>query len=1832
MSEALERLVRALGMAPLPRGVDARTLADALWLAASGAGEGTTAAPAPVAEPVPAEVPDRAEPAGGRTPRGTGAVSAPSRTSRELSLRRPGADTTVRGVPLSLGRAGALQDALAIGRAIQPFRRPWRHGGRSRLDIEATVEHYARGGPLVPLFRPAPEPWFEAVLLVDTSVSMGVWEETTRALTRLLTSLGGFRAVHTWRLEWRGTEPRVRDHNGHEVPGERVPHHGSGTQGRRLTLVVSDCAARGWHEPAPWMLLRAWGELIPLALLDPLPPRLWRRSALNLPAVRVTCDRAGDRNGALRFTLPPRLGRRADGADGAGPWTALPVVSCTARSLGAWASTLMRADPGGCDAVLVPATGRLSTARQGSAATRQHDPTLLADAFVHTAPAPAVRLAVLCSGLPDLPLPLLHVLRDEAVPEAGYSDLAEVLTSGLFTVRRDGGDPVLVLRPPARARLRTHLTTHDEWRTRAAFSRHAAAHPYAPQGIAAVLHAAWGATELPAEERPFAETVTEPGREVRAGRDRKAASDSGSPAAARPPVPGGSSSAAVSGRSDGASAVYRRAREEVRSFLGTARESSGLQDAETLLRHLVDYLHDSLPAPLGGRPGRDTSFDDLRVERGPLATTDVLDHVRAYLLLRNIALELPAPGDGADGMLVWRAPGGPVHVAVRIPSSFSWSRATALAKAMQRAPDSSPVDFALVLDESDKPEGLLPLDTCVLPAPRVAPEQMRLTVLLRAQARYGRGTGDDARTALAEALRELYTRAGFPTYSALVGMAARESPPVQLSTGTLTEWFTGRSVPADERAFEWLLRHLTRRTGAEADDGRSPFRFAALRHHALVQERREGGGESRSGAGRLGRPVAQFVRETEEAFPPYTDRPHDRSLRNVVRACATGASRMVLLVGPPGSGRTRSSLEAVRLLPDDWLLWAPHAGDDLAAALDTPASIGPRTVLWLDDADDHLLGLGGGGRGERIAAGLRTLLRDAGAGPVLVLGSLRTDRWHVLTSTPPAGAADPHPQARALCDEGIPLLVLPGDEPGNASGTAATGLEIEGYVSGSAAVRAVVNAAIDARRCGHGPLMTGALLARAAEGYLPGHVSPSALEHLAAEALDGAGLYGTGPLVGTDDVYSGPVYYRLSAGMERYGRELRRDVAPPGSLWTALAAHASSEDLLSVARTARRQGDTLRAEHFQALAEPAPPKQAASISHEATAAGLRRLLQRTDLTEAQARAAVDQALKWLRADDRTDSAQFVLNGLLPRTGLTPEQVAEAVQHAFRWLAEHGDAQNAGFVLTPLLALTDLPVYEARRAVEYAVDWLEAHGDGAPVQFVLRSALLRADLSEQQARVVVARALNWLDSYRESPHSQFLLSAALRRQDLAPEARTRFVRGGIDWLGSVGTDASAKFVLRPLLHRNDLTAEEAREGMMLALAWLETHGATLDAQFVLNGVLSRDDLTPAQSTAAVTGALRWLRPHATADEAMFVLRPLLKRADLTAEEAREGVMLALAWLETHGATLDAQFVLNGVLSRDDLTPAQSTEVVARALQWLRTHAVASDAGFVLPALLDRPDLGAEQAQEAGRLALVWLDARGGDRSAGLVLRRALRRTDLGPELSARALKVATQRSRARGQADEQAEAVRDPGREPAAAADHGWRSVVLVARFVDFGRDGDEGRAAARHALLREFLLLALGDRLGPAPRFLDVGDAVAVQAFLDETRRADLILDLAAHMEATLYSYQVPLGLRVALRHGEAFASRAQEWRDQALKACRLVDSAPLRAALAAASRSSAAVLVSDELFGAAFRTPNRRTGTFSPVWLGTEEGVVKAWISVPGYPAPPGIEEWARPPGDDAP
>jgi hypothetical protein len=162
-------------------------------------------------------------------------------------------------------------------------------------------------------------------------------------------------------------------------------------------------------------------------------------------------------------------------------------------------------------------------------------------------------------------------------------------------------------------------------------------------------------------------------------------------------------------------------------------------------------------------------------------------------------------------------------------------------------------------------------------------------------------------------------------------------------------------------------------------------------------------------------------------------------------------------------------------------------------------------VVWLNEAQFYLQ-VADGGLGERVAAGVRELLRDAVRAPVLVLATLWPEFWDALTARP-AGGPDPHAQARELLagrDITVPGAFTPaqmgrlagaGDVRLALAARSAAGGQVVQFLAGAPellaryrnappAARAVIAAALDARRLGMGAALPHGFLEAAAPGYL----------------------------------------------------------------------------------------------------------------------------------------------------------------------------------------------------------------------------------------------------------------------------------------------------------------------------------------------------------------------------------------------------------------------------------------------------------------------------------------------------------------------------------------------------------------------------------------------------------------------------------------------------------------------------------------------------------------------------------------------------------------------------
>ncbi|MFI1438052.1 SAV_2336 N-terminal domain-related protein [Streptomyces fructofermentans] len=425
---------------------------------------------------------DRADPSG--------------RPDRRVPLRLPGTrDPRGRGGPYSSLLAPAppmLPHPLALQRSLRPLKRRVPAPRGRELDETATAHRIARLGAApqwwLPVLRPLTERWLTLHLVHDTGPTMPVWAPLVRELHAALAQSGIFRTVETHRLETDGTVRR---------PGSQEAY----ADGRTVTLVVSDCVGPQWRDGRAggrwYATLRRWAARMPVALVQPLPERLWRTTALPVTTARISAPSPAAPNSA--YTVD------AYAVDDPPPGTLpLPVLEPSAPWLANW-SALVAGGSG-----LPGAIGLLDTApppapvdAAGRGDVERLSPEELLLRFRSLASPEAFRLAGhLAVGPPELPVMRLVQAAIEKYPRPQH--LAEVILSGALTAV-PGRAGAYAFRPGVRELLLRTLPRTAHGRTSELLARVGASID-ARAGMAAgdFRVAVPGAGGLSAEGEPFA--------------------------------------------------------------------------------------------------------------------------------------------------------------------------------------------------------------------------------------------------------------------------------------------------------------------------------------------------------------------------------------------------------------------------------------------------------------------------------------------------------------------------------------------------------------------------------------------------------------------------------------------------------------------------------------------------------------------------------------------------------------------------------------------------------------------------------------------------------------------------------------------------------------------------------------------------------------------------------------------------------------------------------------------------------------------------------------------------------------------------------------------------------------------------------------------------------------------------------------------------------------------------------------------------------------------------------------------------------------------------------
>ncbi|MFE6663676.1 SAV_2336 N-terminal domain-related protein [Streptomyces sp. NPDC057697] len=329
------------------------------------------------------------------------------------------------GVPA----APALPAPLELQRALRPLQRyqPASPPLRSTLDETATAELSARaGGLIIPVFRGVSRGEAVLQLVMDASSSMLVWDRMFGELQQIFAQLGAFRDVQVRYLhqgpDGAAAVSRSADPGGAPLnSADRL----SDPTGRRVTVLVSDCAGPLWHSGRAHRLLHRLAAQAPAAVLQPLPQRMWNRT--RLPVTHGSLSRGDGPGGAAVLKVVEQPGTGPAVHPGA---LAVPVLPPVEGALAAWARLLSGTGSG----QISGAVGWVRADHPAAAAQRPGgglSSLQLASRFRAAASPAAGQLAVYLAAAP-LHLPVMQLVQRTMLPHSGPSELAEVLLSGLL--------------------------------------------------------------------------------------------------------------------------------------------------------------------------------------------------------------------------------------------------------------------------------------------------------------------------------------------------------------------------------------------------------------------------------------------------------------------------------------------------------------------------------------------------------------------------------------------------------------------------------------------------------------------------------------------------------------------------------------------------------------------------------------------------------------------------------------------------------------------------------------------------------------------------------------------------------------------------------------------------------------------------------------------------------------------------------------------------------------------------------------------------------------------------------------------------------------------------------------------------------------------------------------------------------------------------------------------------------------------------------------------------------------------------------------------------------
>jgi formylglycine-generating enzyme required for sulfatase activity len=337
-----------------------------------------------------------------------------------------------KGLSLRVPDAPSLREPIHLARSLQPLMRRIATGRMTILDESATVQRIAEQGICIPVMHSELEPWLDLALVVDESQSMLIWRHTIKDLQRLLSHYGIFRDIRIWGIKPNDASNELqvfsRMGSNHRLasPKELVD-----PTGRRLVLIVSDCVSNIWRKGLIFPALQEWTQKQPLAILQMLPERMWRRTALGLgTSVEFSSSLDGAANRDLlvnkKFLLETR--------------TKVPILTMEPELAVRWSQMLVGKADALTSGYILPVQLDIDLHPQlqkQQQAIASQDVSQRVQRFRSTTSPLGRKLAGLLAAAPFINLPVVRLIQQTLLPQSRSLQVAEVFLGGLLQPRSE---------------------------------------------------------------------------------------------------------------------------------------------------------------------------------------------------------------------------------------------------------------------------------------------------------------------------------------------------------------------------------------------------------------------------------------------------------------------------------------------------------------------------------------------------------------------------------------------------------------------------------------------------------------------------------------------------------------------------------------------------------------------------------------------------------------------------------------------------------------------------------------------------------------------------------------------------------------------------------------------------------------------------------------------------------------------------------------------------------------------------------------------------------------------------------------------------------------------------------------------------------------------------------------------------------------------------------------------------------------------------------------------------------------------------------------------------